>query len=763
MRSLRFAWLSGLFAVWLLGCGTPCETTAQCGDEGMCVAARCQPLACDKTLFAIDPARGACVPLSGCFLTVEQRGWQTCSDDPCQGRAEASCLDDARCQPVYANPSVELQPALQRQEDSPGIPFCLGRAPDVVPVEDEPGRLTAPGVNNGDAPKHRQMFNSGCGIQNDHARAFVACRAVPTISEQKRCEQLTTTECQLRRDCATPQSLTSGRTVPVGPSIPAGGRGENGSPVPNLDPDLGQCFTRQRPPTTTCVEADATTCLISPACQPVGSRCYCPAGVDCDCSGGGFLACETNDHLRRCSSSVDCSADERCDNEEACSLPRTFASPPRSDAQPGSPDCVGSCVKKGCAGFGERMCNNSAACDGGSYGTVCRPRPYCAQGDRVLDQSATGGSCGCDAEFIGCGEQKPLSDLRSERSLLIRDPEILDDPAFALDAVFGTLAPRGQVDVFARSFLLQIGDRVGLANGATTAQRLGFAAFLSELRATSQVNGLAARLALQLHATSLVNRVDLAKPGDCGEARLTYALTKAYTNGNQRMTMIIELRVPDDGNSCRTVAQRWAELSLIDSLAERRSRLIALYAELLKPMNVAQVRTNEFLNLTGTEPWELREFHLDTDGMLKLAPVAQTVDTRWLTSSRFWSWLRDNESAIRSGNAVIPSQYLAAASREDGGRLRLENPTLLAAEKELNAQSCAGCHLTETQSPFVHVGERLGVKRPGQPGYQPGGRAVIDSFLQKELVTRALNLRALLSGSPQSLQASTRTHRARVH
>jgi hypothetical protein len=328
--------------------------------------------------------------------------------------------------------------------------------------------------------------------------------------------------------------------------------------------------------------------------------------------------------------------------------------------------------------------------------------------------------------------------------------------------VLGKLAPVGQLDAFAAGFLKQVGAAKSLPSGAAAKQRMGYATFLAELKPDTA--GMAQRLAGLVHITALINRIDLAKPGSCGEARLTYALTKAYTDGNQRMTMIVELRVPDDGNGCKTVAQRWAELSLVDNAAERRTRLVALYNELLQPATLGQIRTNEFLNRTGGEPWELREFHLSGLGMLEVAPMAQTVDPRFMGKPELASWVKAHSADLKAGNAVIPPEYLAVASTEDGGRLSFAgaDSVLKAAEKDLNAQACAGCHLTETKSPFVHIGERLG-KRLGSGGYAPVGRAVIDTFLQKELVTRAKNLRSILSGAPRTLVSTSPTDRARSH
>src|SRR5262249_33156018 len=161
---------------------------------------------------------------------------------------------------------------------------------------------------------------------------------------------------------------------------------------------------------------------------------------------------------------------------------------------------------------------------GGSYGIICRPKPYCAggmgpqvngtsdgTGDVSTSSGPTGSSCGCDSEFVACAPQTPVDDLHVERSLLVRDPGIIDDPAFRLDTVLGLLAPAGQVDAFTGGFLKLVGAPNTLTNGASVDSRTGFAAFLSDM--SPDTAGVAQRLAGVLHITALVNRIDLAKPG----------------------------------------------------------------------------------------------------------------------------------------------------------------------------------------------------------------------------------------------------------
>lgn len=306
------------------------------------------------------------------------------------------------------------------------------------------------------------------------------------------------------------------------------------------------------------------------------------------------------------------------------------------------------------------------------------------------------GTCGCGSEYVGCAGQDPPAELAAERSLLVRDPEIIDDPAFSLYSVLTKLAPAGQVDAFTASMLWQIKSGQRLSNDSTAMPRPGFGQLYAQLDVAQPL--LAQRFSALMATTALINRLDLATSQNCGEARLSFAMTTAYKNGNQRMTMIVELKVPDDGNGCKT--------------------------------------------------------------------VAQTVDPLQVGKRELLGWLNVNAAGLLAGTAIIPQKFLAAASSEDGARLLLASevtdPTMLAVEKSLNALSCAGCHLTETKSPFVHIGERLAQKVGGT--YRPSGRAVIDDFLQQELIKRKTLLTRVLAGAHAlSAQEWRPAIQARVH
>jgi hypothetical protein len=70
---------------------------------------------------------------------------------------------------------------------------------------------------------------------------------------------------------------------------------------------------------------------------------------------------------------------------------------------------------------------------------------------------------------------------------------------------------------------------------------------------------------------------------------------------------------------------------------------------------------------------------------------------------------------------------LAVTSSENGSRISLSD---FDAADALNRVACAGCHTTESNTAFVHVGER----------YNGTGRAQISKFLQDQLHVRASHL-----------------------
>ncbi len=163
-----------------------------------------------------------------------------------------------------------------------------------------------------------------------------------------------------------------------------------------------------------------------------------------------------------------------------------------------------------------------------------------------------------------------------------------------------------------------------------------------------------------------------------------------------------------------------------------------------------QVRTNDFYL---DSPWELREFHRDDDGFLRLATTAQTPDWSWQIArhSDFKGWAEAQRGQILQGNYKIPKYFL-------GGNALLPNEGFswfrhLGWEESLrlavSRNTCNGCHGGDTKTRFTHIAPR-----------ENGARSKISDFLKEDLIRRQEYLRRALCGIKSR---ATGLERARVH
>lgn len=700
-RSWRFVCLVALV---LVHCAPrPCAVSSDCENRDVCLNGSCGSVSCGQAVFLRDPETGICTALSGCFLEERQRSWPSCAEgDPCSERTEGACLEDSRCQPSYA---VNLGPSSSQD--------CSTSAPDRPPGASLGGKA--------------QTFHPR--VRCSAERLYTGCRTIPALPLP--CSSLDEEECSTRSECAWTQGgVRPTRTdacLPVRPLRAANCDGAGGT-----------------------LDEQETACLLNPLCQPTGSRCYCPLGASCACSGGSFLVCEHNDRFLRCAEDADCRSGQRCVKGPDCLLPRTG-----NLAPPPGETCLGVCGSTPCDGLDENECHRRDDCTE-VYATECTSTTgYYLSCPLTATNSL--GSCSCDHVYQRCADREQVGDIRPERSLLIRDPKIVTDEAFRIDKVLASITPATDKGAFLLQWLGSIPRRAKLSDGTEILGREQFDKMLAELAKGPPEQ----QLASLFHTTALINRIDLLGKGDCGEARISFAYNGGYKSVSTRMTLIVELRVPDDGLGCRQAAQRWAELSAIEDPAERLTRLKALYASLLRPEQLAQVRTNEFINPVTREPWELREWHL-VDGELRIAHARQTVAAAYDGSSLLRDWVRSNLDAVRAGKAEIPLPLLSGAVQADGQRVRLpgsfRDRALRAAEDRLNGDGCGGCHVSSTGTAFVHIGERLSFTNDGIPG----GRAVISSFLRQQLKERARTLTGLLYGVREVRMLRASEH-ARVH
>jgi hypothetical protein len=524
---------------------------------------------------------------------------------------------------------------------------------------------------------------------------FLACRPNPLpIEPPVRCSELSEADCLNQPACQMSETFTK---------------------------EEARFVCVERP----CQVLDEAACLAAPQCHPIGGDCYCPPYASCSCAGGRFTNCDRDDQLVRCTGDADCGAGMRCNIDEGCLPPVSgtvggFGGPCTRDAPCAGgaavQGCVGACVPVGCAGFGAARCGADPACEPG-FALQCAP--YCG-GDQGGFQGGAGG-CGCEPTFAACAGEPGVPGVETSKSLAIRDPEVVDRPAFAFAEVMRRLAGGGDPAPLVNDWMGQI-THDAEAGGRWAAARPGAVSFFGNL--PRRGDGSFDPSALGLRVTSLVNRLDLASSRDCGEARITYArMNGESVDKRSRMTVIVELSQPDDGEGCRTVARRWLALGKLQG-AELGAAVEAIYAPLLTKSGVNQIRTNEFL--VADQPfdaaWELREWRFGDDGRLHLAPSKQAVEPMAAATQAFRDWAGTHRQAILAGTAIVPDEFLAVRSSEDGTRIQTGDAVL---DGALNKSACAGCHLTETNSAFVHVGERMAA-----------GRSQLSEFIKAELVKR---------------------------
>jgi hypothetical protein len=782
MKSLLAATVPLLLMI--AGChDKPCTTSNECGSSEVCASQRCQALACDTTWFATDPSNGSCRPLPACGNRDDVRGWESC-ENPCGALGEHACISDPRCQPAYATTGAGTtcpQPVFGSAGSSAN---AGGLGTNDSPVCNDTT------VRNFMACDANPLRVDPCAGKSDaDCRADTRCvaenLALPTPPPA--CDCPADAPCSCGNDAGSGTRSFECRVRTCGdfrdaecaahPECQAGGLAANGSgdiapntPVPpGVDPRFTNgCFPKG---SGSCFSMDERTCLAHSECHPVGEICYCPANATCACGGGKFLFCEPDDGLHRCDSDTECGGDQRCSNDETCAPPVGGGFGGSGGFDPGAINdgttgpakgapvplttpvagCSGVCVPKGCTGYGEARCNADPTCAphyllqctpyGGGNPAAFAPCGGPTGGGTTGAEGAPASSCGsCEPTFTHCSDLDGTVVIDPGKSVLLTVPSVVDAPVFAFPAVMSRLAGSADAAPFVTAWLSQI-TATQTISGRTAPARQGATQFLAQL--PRRGDGLLDPGQLGFQVTSLSNRIDLAGPKDCGEARITYALKNGVTDRRHRMTVIVELHQPDDGAQCKTIAQQWIALSTLsgDALTQAAA---AIYAPLLTPANLSQVRTNEFLvgPTTGDqkmdEPWELREWHLGGDGQLHLALSKQAVDPSVTQSAAFVSWAKDYSGALRNGTATVPDSFLAVISSENGSRVAFTTGAIddRLVETAINKLACSGCHTTESNTAFAHVAERFGGT----------GRAQLSEFLTNELPGRSRRLARTAQG-----------------
>jgi cysteine-rich repeat protein len=316
-------------------------------------------------------------------------------------------------------------------------------------------------------------------------------------------------------------------------------------------------------------------------------------------------------------------------------------------------------------------------------------------------------------------------------ALIVLDPAVLNDPAFSLEAMHDRLASDGNgsalFEQWASTFSLPLN-----LNNDVAIERFGFTNFVAGL--PRRADGFTDLAQAGFRASAFVNRIDLKKPGTCGESRVVYTKETGVFDGGNRMTLIFEFGVPDDGSNCRNATERWTALRGLEGEALRAATVQLMLDNSTAP-KLNQFRTNEFIQAPF---WELREFHL-VAGEFHPHPVADTPPFALQDDPTFRQFVIANASRFNGGareGGILPLSMLAAASNAGGQRFFFGNivPSLPGLEANFNIMTCSGCHLTETGTQFVHVAERL----ENQPSN-------LSFFLRSELEFRATVVDSVLA------------------
>ncbi len=692
-------------------------------------------------LFRRDPGSGECMPIvrgSNDYLATES--WGSCAN-PCAGLGEEACSADPRCQPVmetggFGQPGfgsgsgfgfVDAGPPQQFFPDG-GIPRDGGS----FPVRDAGPPLPLPptGVYQGCSPV---------------ARAFECDQLDPgRCSSDRRCELVvapcsceTQFQQQPGNDPGAPPMLSCNLTSCLSPGEAPRCQARACQLLPqdscfsrsDCQWDGARCGTAAVQP---CSGLDEHGCLSRRDCRPSGVNSYCPPYMSCDeetSVNGFFTGCQNDPRPRSCRGDGDCAPGFQCQDALDC---------PPGEA------CAPSCVPAaGCSALDEARCSAQAGCVP-RFQAVCVPPPGAPvnstpQPGSPYDPGAPPPPVPCTPAqaFIGC--QELAGSLVPERSLVVLDPAVLDQPRYGFLNVMTQFAG-GQDPRPMFSRMLASMSSTTTINGQQVAGRPNLLQF----------TGSAPLDQLRFRPVAIMNRLDLVSAGNCGEARLVFASDLGAFDPTRRMTLIMEFGVPDDGQGCRTWGRQWVALSnLPTGSPEFATKLGLLTDQLFQPARLNQLRTNELMmGQPGRSDWELREFELASN---ELQP--STVANSPVMSPELLAWLRANQVAVALGTASVPAQFLGGSSLAVPER-RLTLPTdLFELERPLNTNTCAGCHRSETGTDFVHLTERRFAN----------GRSVMSNFLRGELGKRARVLQQLLGDSAPANVLRTRPRPPTVH
>lgn len=334
-----------------------------------------------------------------------------------------------------------------------------------------------------------------------------------------------------------------------------------------------------------------------------------------------------------------------------------------------------------------------------------------------------------------------------EKSLVIRDPRVIEDPARTFNPCTGQGTPMGKwtfghlieqivnraatgikPNKFVKEWLKQW-QKDQVINGRVVPRRSQIKSLIIDpWQQASGGPGKPLDLAkAPFRLLAIVNRVDLrdnsvSDSGNAGEARFVFG---ALGPGCQPLQFTVIFEYGIERGSCQAVrdwARQWSDLGSLELGSPEYNTALETITEQFVPAGKAptkqngsalnQIRSNE---IALNSPWELREFRLSAAGKLRQVTVKNTPDLSLNHTAVLASFVNENEEDILAEGHVVPDQFPAGNSFLAGSSLMpvdkvfwnnaASGPLITSREArhKFSLQTCNGCHQGETDTGFTHI------------------------------------------------------------
>ncbi len=228
---------------------------------------------------------------------------------------------------------------------------------------------------------------------------------------------------------------------------------------------------------------------------------------------------------------------------------------------------------------------------------------------------------------------------------------------------------------------------------------------------------------------AIVNRLDLrtfasGRGGNAGQGRFVFGVLGS-DGSKLQFTVILEYALlARERDDILDWAQLWHSLGR-RPFGHQYNQQLRHITDRFAGRNVArgrpngsallQLRTNE-VSLSSSKPmlWELREFTISaTTGYLEQVTVKQTPDISFNNSQALADFINSNATAIMNNQSDLPSSMVGGSAPNPGLPAPSSEDFVWTApgvdeslRHQFAAQTCNGCHLSETGTRFTHVKPR---------------------------------------------------------